>query len=302
MMKFLVIRSLVFCLLLLGGGVAARAETADERPEWGAFFAAAEARGTMVVADRRGGGHRLWRYDAERAARRYVPASTFKIAHALMALESGVLRDEFQVLPWDGVQRAIPAWNRDQDLRSSMRASVVWVYQGFARQIGEARARRLLQAMDYGNAEPSGGEDGYWLDGKLRISAEEQVAFLERLFHNQLPLALAHQRLVKDVMIVEAGRDWILRAKTGWDGRIGWWVGWVEWPQGPVFFAPNLDTPGRMADLPKREGVARAILAAIGALPAAAPVLPGGASGANASGAMTGAVSPTPPGTALPGK
>jgi len=25
--------------------------------------------------------------------------------------------------------------------------------------------------------------------------------------------------LVKDLMIVEAGRNWILRAKTGWEGR-----------------------------------------------------------------------------------
>ena len=28
-------------------------------------------------------------------------------------------------------------------------------------------------------------------------------------------------------MIVEAGRNWILRAKDGWEGRMGWWVGWV---------------------------------------------------------------------------
>ena len=30
------------------------------------------------------------------------------------------------------------------------------------------------------------------------------------------PFKVEHQRLVKDIMIVEAGRDWILRAKTGW--------------------------------------------------------------------------------------
>ena len=53
-------------------------------------------------------------------------------------------------------------------------------------------------------------------------------------------------------MIVEAGRNWILRAKTGWEGRMGWWVGWVEWPTGPVFFALNIDTPNRMDDLFKR--------------------------------------------------
>ena len=54
---------------------------------------------------------------------------------------------------------------------------------------------------------------------------------------------------------MEAGRNWILRAKTGWEGRMGWWVGWVEWPTGPVFFALNIDTPNRMDDLFKREAI-----------------------------------------------
>ena len=45
-------------------------------------------------------------------------------------------------------------------------------------------------------------------------------------------------------MIVEAGeRLDITCEKTGWEGRHGWWVGWVEWSAGPVFFALNIDTP-----------------------------------------------------------
>ena len=67
--------------------------------------------------------------------------------------------------------------------------------------------------------------------------------FLKKLYQNDLPFELEHQRLLKDVMIVEAEKDWILRAKTGWEGRHGWWVGWVEWSAGPVFFALNIDTP-----------------------------------------------------------
>lgn len=151
--------------------------------------------------------------------------------------------------------------------RMSSRCSV-----GTARgAIGERRERRNLQSIAYGNADPSGGIDRFWLDGNLRISAEEQVSFLRRLHRNALPFRTEHQRLVKDVMIVEAGREWILRAKTGWQARVppqvGWWVGWVEWPQGPVFFALNIDMPNGAQDLPKREGIARAVLQSIGALP-----------------------------------
>ena len=43
---------------------------------------------------------------------------------------------------------------------------------------------------------------------------------LKKLYQNDLPFELEHQRLLKDVMIVEAEKDWILRAKTGWEGRL----------------------------------------------------------------------------------
>ena len=64
--------------------------------------------------------------------------------------------------------------------------------------------------------DPSTKGGAYWVDGKLAISAEEQVVFLKSLYQNDLPFELEHQRLLKDVMIVEAEKDWILRAKTGW--------------------------------------------------------------------------------------
>jgi beta-lactamase class D OXA-2 len=185
---------------------------------------------------------------------------------------AGVVRDEFQAFRWDGTKRDIEAWNRDQDLRSSMRNSTVWVYQQFARELGEERERAYLRKIGYGNADPSGGIDAFWLSGNLRISAEEQVAFLGRLYRNALPFRVEHQRLVKDVMIVEAGRNWILRAKTGWAARaqpqVGWWVGWVEQPDGPVLFAINIDMPNGADDLPKREAIARNVLRSIEALPA----------------------------------
>ena len=148
-----------------------------------------------------------------------------------------------------------------------MRNSAVWVYELFAKEIGEDRARDYLGKLNYGNADPSSKRGDYWIDGNLAISAYEQISFLKRLYGNELPFRVEHQRLVKDIMIVEAGRNWILRAKTGWEGQVGWWVGWVEWPTGPVFFALNIDTPNRMADLHKREAIARAILRSIEALP-----------------------------------
>lgn len=243
-------------------------ETIQERADWQKFFSEFKAEGAIVVVDERESSRATWVFNPERAQKRYSPASTYKIPHTLFALDAGALRDEFQVFKWDGVPRSFAGHNQDQNLRSAMRNSTMWVYEIFAKDIGEKKARRYLQKIDYGNADPSTSTGNYWVDGNLQITAHEQIQFLQKLYRNQLPFKLEHQRLLKDVMVMGAGRDWILRTKTGWDGKQGWWVGWVEWPNGPVFFALNMDTPNRLDDLYKREAIARTILQSIGAMPA----------------------------------
>ena len=262
-------RHLIICALslVLTSG-ALNASTPQERADWSTFFSDADVLGTIVVVDARAKNEVTFVYDAERASRRYSPASTFKIPHSLFALDAGILRDEFQIIPWDRVKRSTEAWNEDQNLRSAMRNSTVWVYEQFAARLGDKRETNYMRKISYGNAVATGGKP-FWVAGDLAISATEQISFLRRLYRNELPFRVEHQRLVKDVMINEAGRDWILRAKTGWSGKIGWWVGWVEWPTGPVFFALNIDTPNRMSDVAKRQEITRKILRSIKALPKA---------------------------------
>ena len=259
----------ILALAALVTGVIPGESKFREKPEWKKFFAAEGVPGTIVVVDERNGDRLVC--DSERAGTRFLPASTFKVPHALFALDAGVVSDEFQLFKWDGVKREMEGWNRDQTLRSSMRYSVVWLYQEFARKLGQAKEKAYLEKIGYGNADPSGGVDRFWLDGGLRISAFEQVDFLRRLYRNELPFRKEHQLLVKDIMVVEADRKYILRAKTGWTGRtekqIGWWIGWVELDDGPVFFALNIDMPGGSKDTPKREAISRAVLGSIGALP-----------------------------------
>ena len=257
---------ILFALSIFLAFGALAAPTSQERADWSRFFTEAAAQGTIVVLDNRHGKEVAFVYDSERAGRRYSPASTFKIPHSLFALDAGILRDEFQVIPWDGIKRSTEAWNEDQNLRSAMRNSTVWVYERFARQLGDAREIEYMRKIAYGNAV-AGGSKPFWVEGDLAISANEQISFLGHLYRNELPFRVEHQRLVKDVMVNEAGRDWILRAKTGWSGKVGWWVGWVEWPTGPVFFALNIDTPNRLNDLSKRQEITRNILRSISALP-----------------------------------
>ena len=241
----------------------------QEMTEWSRFFTEVDVQGSIVVLDARDNSEATYVYNVSRSGRRYSPASTFKIPHSLFALDAGLLRDEFQPIQWDGVKRPVEAWNVDQNLRSAMRNSTVWVYERFAKELGDARETAYMRKIEYGNALAT-GDKPFWVEGDLAISSFEQIVFLQRLYRNQLPFQVEHQRLVKDVMVNEAGPDWILRAKTGWTGKTGWWVGWVEWPSGPVFFALNMDTPNRLADLAKRQSITRNVLRSIKALPTSA--------------------------------
>lgn len=261
------LKQLWACAALLFSAAAQALPPAVERPEWAPFFNQAPAVGTIAILDTRGGSEQLWVHNPARAQQRLSPASTFKIPHALFALQAGVLKDEFEVITWDGQVRGNPAWDRDQNLRAAMRHSTVWVFERFARQIGAAQETAWMQQIGYGNAAAT-GKAPFWVEGDLDISALEQIEFLHKLYRNALPFDLAHQRLVKDVLINESGSDWILRAKTGWSGSIGWWTGWVEQPTGAIFFAMNIDTPNRMGDVAKRQIITRQVLRAMQALPA----------------------------------
>jgi beta-lactamase class D len=176
-------------------------------------------------------------------------------------------------------------------LREAMRGSTVWVFQDFAKTLGGRRERQYLRRIGYGNRSIAGGIDRFWLDGGLAISAVEQIAFLQRLRRDALPFDVAHQHLVKDLLLIEhapighvpteRGPGFALHGKTGWafdaEPQLGWFIGWVDTPDGAVFFALNIDMPGGAADAPKREAIVRKALASVGALPAPPdPPRPGG--------------------------
>ena len=204
--------------------------------------------------------------DTERSGQALLPASTFKIPHSVIALDTGVVGDpDKDVFTWDGVTRFVPEWNKDHTLRSAIAVSAVWVYQEIARRIGEERMQHYVDAFDYGNRNIGGGIDRFWLSGDLRIDPVQQVDFVDRLRRGVLPASRRAQDLTRDILPVTRVGDAVIRAKTGLIGvddrtrpgeavaSIGWLVGWVENGERQTVFALNLDirdgrhTAARMA-------------------------------------------------------
>lgn len=195
-------------------------------------FAARGVTGAFVLLDVASGKTAVLHDDL--AGQRFVPCSTFKIPNTLIGLTTGVIPDERFSLRWDGVERSIADWNRDHDLASAMKYSVVWFYQEVARRVGHERMREQVRALAYGSADigPPASIDHFWLDGPLGISPREQVDFLRRLHAGELPVATAHRDLVLRLIELDRGPGWVLRGKTGLgvmdDRAVGWLVGSTE--------------------------------------------------------------------------
>ena len=267
-----------FVLLLTVSSRICAAEPAwQEHPEWRSEFSERGVVGTALVFDE--GANRYDVFDRGRAQAGFLPASTFKVFNALVGLETGAVQDEFESYRWDGKARSNPKWNRDTDLAGGMRNSTVWFYQAMARRIGAARMQDWIDRVGYGNRDIGGGIDRFWLAGKLRISALQQVEFLRRLAAGTLPFSARTQETVRRITVMDCAPDYELHGKTGWAANeggqpdVGWYVGWVERAGRRWFVAVNMDLPSYElagsfeSNGPKREAIARAVLRRVGALP-----------------------------------
>lgn len=170
------------------------------------------------------------------------PASTFKIPHALVALETGVVTAD-TAERWDGTRYERQAkWNQDHTVISALRPSVLWFFQRIAPRIGAERMSGWLARFDYGNRDTSGPVSEYWINGTLQISPRQQLAFVRRFYRGELPVDAKHVRAVRDGLQQQPGTvenalgvqrlegDWSgasLNSKTGATTAAGYRVSWL---------------------------------------------------------------------------
>jgi len=248
----------------LGLPAAARARPVRERDDLRRLFEEQGVAGTFVLHEL--AGDRTTTVNGERAARRYIPASTFKIANSIIALETGVVQDENEVIPYGGRPQPFKAWERDMSMREAIAASSVPIYQEIARRVGLERYRDWLARLDYGNRQTGAVLETFWLDGPLQITALEQARFVAALAQQRLPVSARSQRIVRDILRLEASHSRGLYGKTGWCSSTtpqhGWWTGWVERGEDRFVFALNMDMA--LADAPKRIAIGKRLLAELG--------------------------------------
>lgn len=239
MKRWLVVLVASLCVLSLSacGSSQGKVTQVDLQKQFGSF------KGSFKLYDLTNRTYQV--YHPEPADQRYCPASTFKVLHSLIALQTGVVPDENTVMKWDGTRYPMAEWNRDQTLTSAVHNSVIWYFQGVAREVGREREQRYLDQVGFGNRQIGGALDAFWLDGSLAVSVDEQLDFMTRLYKEDLPFDARVIQTVKRLLIREQSGSYALAGKTGSAVRVtpnmGWYVGYVVSHGKPYTFVTRIE-------------------------------------------------------------
>ncbi len=177
----------------------------------------------------------------EMCKKSYPAFSSFKVPLAVMAFDSGAIKDENQVLKWDKVKNVREVANKDHDAKTWMRDSIVWFSQRITTRMGAAKFQKYLNDFDYGNKDFSEGLTTAWLTspatGKgLMITPYGQIEFMKKLWRNELPVSQRSMDLTKKITFIDTSPNGFkLSGKTGSNYfdearkvRMGWFISHLQ--------------------------------------------------------------------------
>jgi beta-lactamase class D len=213
-------------------------------PEFNKILDSLKVKGAILIYDL--ANKTYYSNDFSWAKTGFIPASTFKIPNSIIALETGVAKNDSTIFKWDGEKKWNKNWEKDLTLKEAFHLSCVPCYQEIARKIGLARMRNYLKKLNYGKMVfDSKSIDNFWLEGDSKITQFQQIQFLKRLYFSALPISKRTESIVKSIMKMEQTNNYTLSAKTGLsekNGRYnGWYVGYFEVKNKVYFFATNLE-------------------------------------------------------------
>ncbi len=173
-----------------------------------------------------------------------VPGASFEIIHSLVAVETGRLKDEKSAL--EGIT-----------LEQAFKADSTSFFQVLAVRIGRDTMQRWIDTLGYARRYDTpriANLDRFWTDNSIRITADEQLGIVKKLYFDQLPFQRRTHAIVSNMMLVEEAADHKLAYKFS-EGRnadstrILWIQGWKEIRQHPHFFVIQLRTRQEGTDL-----------------------------------------------------
>jgi beta-lactamase class D len=202
------------------------------------YFDSAGVHGTFGLYDNGQGHFTIYNLPRFRDSA-ITPGPTFDILQSLIAIQTGTVKDGKSLMP--------DSLTLTQAFQTNSAANDS-VFQQLALRLGKDTLKKWIDSLRYGNKDMNGFPAGaFWNDNHLRITTDEQMGLIKKLYFDQLPFFQRTQQIVRDMFQKEENSNYRLVYKTGvitlYEKHfVGWITGWVEENKHPYFFVVNFET------------------------------------------------------------
>jgi beta-lactamase class D len=187
-------------------------------------------------------------YNMDLDTQRFSPASSFKTFSSLVGIQTGKISNENTVIKAGNDNDAALSF------KDAFKSSSNIYFQTLANQVGKDTMKFWVDSIGYGNKNVSGPVDSLWLNDHLKISPDEQLGLVSKLYFSQLPFQKYAQQMVQDQMLQEDNSLYELSYATGVgidnkNNSIGWVLGWIVENRHVYFFVTFIKSPERNLDM-----------------------------------------------------
>jgi beta-lactamase class D len=148
----------------------------------------------------------------------FAPFTSFFAVPSLIALDKGY------------INHTATSWVRNDS---------VAYYQSIIEKIGRVDLLKTLDSMHYGKGIIGKDLNTFWRDSSLRITPDEQLGFIKKLYFSQLPFQKRSQDIYKQMILKENNTSYKLSYVYGTAESAtaaNWVIGYVEENKHPYFF------------------------------------------------------------------
>lgn len=187
-------------------------------------------------------------YNMKLDTERLSPGSSFKILNSLIGVQTNKITNEKTVLKLDSTE------NGNITFKEAFQNSSPAFFTALANQIGKNTMKFWIDSLHYGNKNTSGPVDSFWLGNHLKISPDEQLGLVSKLYFEQLPFPKYAQQMVEDQMVQEDNTLYQLSYATGTgidekNNSFGWVMGWIIENRHVYFFVTYITSPKKNIDM-----------------------------------------------------
>jgi beta-lactamase class D len=105
-------------------------------------------------------------------------------------------------------------------------------FKSIANLIGKDTLKYWMDSVKYGNKKIGNDVTAFWMNDSLKISPDEQLGMIKRLYFKQHPFRASVQEQVKKMMVVVNNAQYQLAYQQGsivrGNQQQAWIVGWIE--------------------------------------------------------------------------